>query len=257
MTTEAPEGRPLEDRLNRLPPDRLPPKVKRALTQLGKDLDRVGRRDSHSQEVYIDEPRFRKILEKHLPPSFVGRLIPMIQDQPGGRALIRSADAPRKTRQQASAIPWETVALQKGMRVKQAETFEGLGLHKASSMEDIRNALKPHLADVPDDLFSQELGNQIRQAIDRFASAPEAVGTGMPSSTGQAYWDAFNQCFARYTSSWVSVVFTVFLTAFMIVLIATGNPFAAAIAGLTYAVISIPVWFLIGAVNCFIAAAFA
>ena len=255
MNREHRAGRPLEERLNLLPSDRLPPTARHDLAQLAKELDHVGRRDPQSQEVYIDERSFRKVLENHLPPNFVSRLIPMIQDLPGGRDVIRTTDAHGKAGGQQTAVPWETVAALKGMRVTHEETFEGLGLHTASTMQDIKNIMQPHLAGVPDDLFRPELGDRVRQAIDRFASASETEGV-MRAATDQAYWEAFKRCFAQYTSTWVAVAFMVFLTAFVIVLLATANPVAATIAGLAYAAISIPVWFLMGAVHCFVTAAF-
>lgn len=259
MNREQRRGRPLEDRLKLLPPDRLPPKARRDLAQLAKELDQVGRHDPLSQEVYIDERSFQKVLKKHLPPSFVDQLIPMIQDLPGGRDLIRITDARGKAGEQPTTVPWETVAAHKGMRVKHEETFEGLGLHTVSTMQDLRNVLKPHLPDVAvaDDLFRPDLGDRLRQSIDRFASAPETEGAVMRSATEQRYWEAFKQCFAHYTNTWVAAAFVAFLTAFVIILLATaGNVVAAILGGLIYAAISIPVWFIVGAVHCFIAAAF-
>lgn len=253
MKSEDRKEQPLEERLNLIPPDRLPRKGRLALAKLAKDLDRVGRRDADSQELYLDEASFRKVLEKHLPSSFVGRLLPMLQDMTGGRDLIRAAPA----RGKGSAVLWETVAADKGMRVKQKETFEGLGLEKASTMEDLRKALKPHLPDVPDDVFSDKLGDRVRLALDRLASSAEGAGTTVPRAAAGDYWAAFGQCFAQHAGMWWRVAATVFVAALIVGLVGGLDPFTAVVGALIIAGVAIPIWFLISAVYCFIAAAFA
>ena len=82
----------LEETLNKLAVDRLPPearnnlpKIKAGLLKWGELMDDLGRRDEQSGEIFVDEGGLRKLLGEHFPEASVQQTIGALQGLPGSK----------------------------------------------------------------------------------------------------------------------------------------------------------------------------
>src|SRR5215207_8125908 len=85
MDAQSTQDRPLEERLDAIPPARLRPEVRQHLVRVCRAMDRLARLDEASQEAYVDEAALRNLLKDGLPAAFVDRYVDLMPTLAGGQ----------------------------------------------------------------------------------------------------------------------------------------------------------------------------
>lgn len=244
--SEAP-GRSLEQELPALVGDQATAPAARDLRQLGRDLDRLARRDSDTQEIYIHEPSLRALLNKHSPPGFGKRYLRLMKEAPDGH-LVRKTRPGKKD----AIIPFETAAYAAGTAHPDG-TPEALGLTPNSSLDDVRRAIQPHVPDLPDVMYRPELGERLQQAIARLDATAE---TDVSTELAPDYWEKMKICFGTRAGIWWEVGLVMFIWTFSILFASSGNVVGAILGALMVAGIFVLAWLLWGLIWCLISALF-
>jgi hypothetical protein len=248
MSTHVATDRPLEERLRQIPRDRLRPEARRRLVRLCRGVDRLARLDEESKEVYIDEPSLRKLFGEEFPAEFVDRFVTLMRAQPGS-SLRGAAVGGESGRRSGSPMLWETYVRQVVKDVPPRDTFEGLGLTGASTNEDLRDALKPRLAHIPDSFYEPATAGRIRELVDRLAASAREPTAGESIAPRSDPWTSFSQCFGQVVGG---NAFFVAWMIFIAVLMVTWNWVAAVAA----AAAGLAVWTVIGVIYCVLQSVF-
>jgi len=210
----------LEDTLNNLAVDRLPPearndlpRIKMRLLKFGELMDDLGRRDEQSGEIFVDESSLHKLLGDHFPQDSVQRTIAALQGLPGSKV--------KKATGKTSAIPWETAAAQLGGNVGGGQQSSSVlsGLNARSSLEEIRAALQQHIQGLPDTLFHAEtFTSKLKDALNTSA----AGGPQTAAVTGSS-WDCMVRHFGFWGALALVAVIAAAATAFIVASIASAG----------------------------------
>ena len=238
-------GKSLEQRLELIPASVLSRADKRKIAKFHNDLDGIGRRQPGTQETYIDGPNFRKVLKKHLPPTFVDRLIVNIRSRPGGDKLIR-------LQSDGEPVGLSEMLSDPSTSTDPVEAFKSMGLHNASSVQAFNKAIKRHYSDVPDDAFRPDFGARIRETTESIGGSVAADIEPASLTFGQR----FDQCIQTFMAAAWWVIGIIALIGFLYVLIFTGQVGVAIGVAILWgfiAAILVPLLLLIG---CLVAALF-
>lgn len=240
---------PLEERLPALLGEGESAEVTTKLGDLGRDLDRLARRDAQTGEIYVHEPSLQALLNKHSPPGFGKRYLRLMKESQDGH-LVRDAHAGRND----TPVSLEAAGRAAGTS-RPDGTAEALGLTRRSSLQDLRRAIQPHVPDLPDFMYAPEVGQRLQQVINRpSAAAGEAEET---AELAPDYWEAVKTCFGTRAGIWWELGVLMFLWAFAILWPTSGGNVAGAIVGaLLAAGLFIAIWLLWSLVYCLIAALF-
>jgi hypothetical protein len=205
----------LEEALNTLVVDRLPPearnnlpKIKVGLLKWGELMDGLGRRDEQSGEIFVDESSLHNLLKEHFPEASVQRTIGALQGLPGSKV--------KKATGKTSVIPWETVAANLGGGQSSSVLS---GLNATSSLEEIRAALQQQIPGLPDNLFHAEtFTRKLKDALNTSA----AGGLQTEAVTGSS-WDCMVRHFGFWGALALCAVIAAAATAFIAASIASGG----------------------------------
>jgi hypothetical protein len=180
-------GRPLEEALEGIPPDRL---------RWARGLDDLGLIDTDSQEIYVSETKLRKLLRGGLfPPEFEDRCVRKLSELPGSK-LVKQRDDDNEGDKMRS-IRWQELANRAGLFDEAPPDPEyKVPLNKTSNMAEVRRVVKQRFRDVPDGMFDHEtLSPRIREVVEAPADAPtEAEASFWP------VWD----CVVRHLGWWAA-----------------------------------------------------
>jgi hypothetical protein len=245
--------RTLEERLNVIPRERLTPATEQRLRQLCRDLDRLARRDEDTQEVYVHEPTLRGLFRKHFPPQFAEGYLRMMKEGPDGHLLRNTRPGSRE-----SVIPLAAAARAAGI-VRPEDRPEAIGLTVNSSIDDVRRAFLSRVPDLPDSMFTPEIGDRLRRAVnhlDDVTSADPEVATQEVRALAPDYFDRVKTCFATRAGIWWEIATVAFLWFFFTIWPADPDPLSAVVAALILAGIFVVVWLLWSLVYCLVAAIF-
>jgi len=210
----------LEERLDKVPPQRLDGAKKNQLRQLCRDADRLARRDKRTGQLYIEEQTLRHFLRHHsegaVPEGFVDRL----KSLPHGEIIRGGVEA------SDARVGWEEFVLDVTGETP-TDSFEALGLRPDATLEDIRKTVEKRIGALPDPLFDPAISTDIiargLRALAPHASVHDAQALGIPNTND--FWD----CVINNVGFWAALAGIIAVGA-LIASLATGGTFAVALA---------------------------
>src|ERR1700736_507385 len=203
---------------------------------ISKKIDRLGRLEKQSHEVYVDEAELRGLFGEAFRAETSDRMITMLKGLPGSR-FMSAADAPRGSQERWTPIGWQELATHLTfLQPASAARFKNLALTASSTPQDFRAAVQKHYPDMPDRAFELALGQQsfkdvmhrafelrpekindlMNAAIARLpntAGAPTLATAGMQFPTPSAWWD----CCVNHFGFWAAVCMAGIIMCFLII----------------------------------------
>lgn len=170
----------LQGTLKELPSDVVTPEVKQRFIKFGEHMDRLGRLDEQSDEVYVEEASLRKLLKEFFPPEFEGRFITEFRTLAGNRLIAGETTA----RGKLTPISWPTLASHLGKEIDRSsstEKLEDLGLNRWSPLEEVCKAIRQRFPKIPDSILKPEaIQRRLLEIVNPSASASANEETALP-----------------------------------------------------------------------------
>jgi len=217
MNDEAAQNQGFAQVLEGIHPKHLTPAAKKRFAQLARRLDDLGRRDKDSQQVFVDETALRTLLHEFYPPEFEERCIAEMRTFPDSR-LMSSTDVERG---KMIPIRWQALCTQVGLLTGEPDPAFKDRLNKVSKVEDIRQAVKQHFPDIPDEMFDPQMVTQrVQQIVGSPAQTEERTMTAAALSSASQVFD----CVMRNLGWWAAfALLTIIGAALVAISVATGG----------------------------------
>jgi hypothetical protein len=190
---------PLRDAVLPKLPSQATPQLRNHFARLCDLLDGVGRRDVHSQEVYVDETSFRQVLKEFLPHS-EQKAIAVLQAIPGHKLLSSASAVPTGT---LEAIDWTTLVATVDPQCSPPVSNPALG--SSPTVDDIRKAVQRFVPQLPNNAFDN------KPLYDLLVKAFGPPNVGAQQEAFQpALYDPWN-CMVGHLGFWGAVAAMVFV----------------------------------------------
>ena len=133
--------------LDRIPDEKLPPKLRARLAKLNQMMDGLGLLDEESQEIHVHGGNLRKLLREHLPPEVSDQYLDRLKGLPGGRFAIDAGEGAPEGKKM-KPVAWEVVV---SREIKGGPIPPGLS--DSSTGDEIRRAVQKVAPNIPDEIF--------------------------------------------------------------------------------------------------------